>query len=82
VKGSWLEGRFEGADVFEGDLKISGLGIFIPYSYNVQGPSFVHREDIDPRLLELGAARPFLIDGPESLRLMMQIAGLGRPAVR
>jgi hypothetical protein len=46
VKGSWLEGRFEGTDVFEGDLKIGGLGIFIPYSYNVQGLSFLHREDV------------------------------------
>jgi hypothetical protein len=35
VKWSWLEGRFEGTDVFEGAPEVSGLGIFIPYSYNV-----------------------------------------------
>jgi hypothetical protein len=71
VKRSWLEGRFEGTDVFEGAPEVSGLGIFIPHSYNVQGLIFFHREDVQPGLLEFRAARPFLIDGPEASWLMM-----------
>jgi len=81
VKWSWLEGRFEGTDVFEGAPKISGLGIFIPHSYNVQGLIFFHREDVEPGLLEFRATGTFLIDGPEACWLVMEEAGLGRATV-
>ena len=55
MKWSWLEGRFEGTDVFEGAPKVSDLGIFIPHSYNVQGLIFFHWEDVQPGLLEFRA---------------------------
>jgi len=69
-------------DVFEGAPKISGLGIFIPHSYNVQGLIFFHRKHVEPGLLEFRATRPFLIDGPKASWLMMQEAGLGRATAR
>jgi len=81
VEWSWLEGRFEGTDVFVGAPKISGLRIFIPYSYNVQGLISFHREDVQPGLLELRTAWAFLIDGPEACWLVMEEAGLGRATV-
>jgi hypothetical protein len=82
VKRSWLEGRFEGTDVFEGALEVSGLRIFIPYSYNMQGLIFFHWEDVQPGLLEFRAAGTFLIDGPKASWLVMKEAGLGRAAAR
>jgi len=74
-------GRLEGADEIKGAPEVGGLGILIPYSYNVQDPILLRREDVEPGLLKLRAARPFLVERPDPRRLVMQEAGVGRTAV-
>jgi hypothetical protein len=68
-------------DVIDGAPKVGGLGIFIPYSYNVQGLIFLHRKYVEPGLLQLRAARAFLVEGPESRWLMVEESRLGRATV-
>jgi hypothetical protein len=76
-----LAGRLEGADEIKGAPEVGGLGIFIPYSYNVQDPILLRREDVESRLLEFGAARPFLVERPDACWLVVQEAGMGCAAV-
>jgi hypothetical protein len=78
VECSWLAGRFEESDVINGATEVGRLGIFIPYSYNVQGLISFHWKDVEPGLLKFRAAWAFLIEGPDARWLVVQEARLGR----
>jgi hypothetical protein len=68
-------------DVINGTPEVGGLGIFIPYSYNVQGLIILFRKYVEPGLLKFRAARAFLVEGQDARRLVVEEAGLGRPTV-
>ena len=68
-------------DVIEGATDIGGLGVFIPYSYNMQGPICLRGKHVKPGFLELRPTRAFLVDGPDSAWLGVQEAGLGGPSM-